>query len=388
MTNQKNNHHIAPIQKPTIQKVSRSVWAKIPLSFLLMVVSPVLIASFYYAFFASGQYLVETKYIIQGHERSQSDMLGVLAGFTGAAASPSAKDSYIAREYIWSAELLKKLDKELEVKAHYSDTHYDGWARLDADAVFSDFLEYWFDTIDIEYDTTSGITTLGVTAFTAEKSFSISKSLLKEAEKHVNKLSERARNDSLNFAKKELRSAEESLIEARTNITALRNIQKDIDPEKTTIARLELATELESKLAEAQAELSNLSAFMKQDAFKIRALRGSVNTLKNQIKKERKRWGDSSDSTNTLSTRIAKYENLLAKKIVAERFYESALLSLESARLSAIQQQQYLEIIAAPYQPREAEKPYVFSNMVSMILGSLLLWVIGVLIVSAVKDHA
>ena len=148
-----------------------------------------------------------------------------------------------------------------------------------------------------------------------------------------------------------------------------------------------MVTELESKLAAAQAELRNMSAFMKSDAFKIRALRGNVTTLKQQIRKEKKRWGDSSNSSNTLSTRIAEYESLLAKKVVAERLYESALVSLESARLNAIQKQQYLEVIAAPYLPSEAEKPYVFANMLSIILGSLLLWVIGVLIISAVKDH-
>lgn len=391
MQKRTTNKTIPSTERPSMNGMTASLQKlkkRVPLSFWLVVVLPVLVAGFYYAFIASGQYLVETKYIIQGHERAQSDVLGALAGFAGGNTSPSAKDAYIAREYIWSAEFLNKLDKELGIKQHYSDTHYDWWARLDKDALFSDFKAYWNDTIDIEYDTTSGITTLGVTAFSAEKSFAISESLLKAAEKHVNKLSERARSDSLDFAKKELHSAEENLIKARINITALRNVQRDIDPEKTTEARLGLVTELESKLAAAQAELKNMSAFMKSDAFKIRALRGKVTTLKQQIRKEKKRWGDSSNSSNTLSTRIAEYESLLAKKVVAERLYESALVSLESARLNAIQKQQYLEVIAAPYLPSEAEKPYVFANMLSIILGSLLLWVIGVLIVSAVKDHA
>ena len=359
---------------------------KLPYSFIISVIIPIIVAAIYYAFFASPQYVVETKYIIQGHKQ-QADVLGAFAGLAGASASPSAKDSYIAQEYIWSAELLNKLDRNINVKNHYADTEYDWWARLSRNAPFSDYLDYWYDTIDIRYDATSGITTLGVTAFTSEYALLIAQNLLSEAENHVNKLSERSREDSLNFSNNELKDAEEKLIKSRAAITHFRNTQKDIDPEKTTAARLGILTELEGKLTDAEAELSNLSAFMKPDAFQVRSLENKVATFKKQIRTERKRWGNIDDNTNTLSTKVAEYEKLLAKKMIAERFYESALSSLEAARLNAIQQQQYLEVITAPYKPSEAEKPYVFNKMISVILGSFLIWAIGTLIISAVRDH-
>ncbi len=361
--------------------------SKPSISFILAVILPILIAAIYYTFFASGQYVVTTKYIIQGHKPAQSAVLGAFAGLTGASASPSAKDSYIAQEYIWSAELLDKLDKEINIKEHYTDTQHDWWARLPKDAIFSDYQEYWQDMVDIEYDATSSITTVEVTAFTAVKAYIITTELIKEAESHVNKLYERSKTDSLNFAKGELTDAENALLQARENITTFRNTQKDIDPEKTTEAKLGIVTELEIKLTEAQAELSNLAAFMKPDTFKIRILKNKVTTLKKQIYAERKRWGSTKDNQNTLSTRIASYERLLTKKMVAEKLYESSLSSLETARLNAMQQQQYLEVITAPYQPSEAEKPYVLKQMTSVILGSFLIWAIGVLIISSVRDH-
>jgi capsular polysaccharide transport system permease protein len=127
---------------------------------------------------------------------------------------------------------------------------------------------------------------------------------------------------------------------------------------------------------------------MKPDSMKVRALKNKISSLTQQIYIERKRWSNKSDNSNNLNHRVADYEKLLAKKTVAERLYESALASLEAARLNAIQKQQYLEVIASPYKPSEAEKPYVISNMISIILGCLLFWIIGSLIVSAVKDHA
>ncbi len=361
---------------------------KFPVPFTLVVIIPVIITAVYYMFFASKQYVVETKYIIQSHQQPQSDLFGAFAGLAGMSSSPSVKDAYIAQQYIWSAELLNKLDKEINVRKHYSDSEYDWWARLAQGAPLSDYLDYWEDAVDIEFDSSSGITTLSVTAFTAEQAQLIAEKLLDEAEKHVNKLSDRARTDSLNLAKKELKVVEEQLLQSRIAVTNFRNIQKEIDPEQTTAARLELVTGLESKLTEAQAELSNLAAFMKADAFQIRSLKNKVAVLKRQIRAEHKRWGSTKENTNTLSARIAEYEILKTKKIFAEKLYESALGSLESARLSAIQQQQYLEVVTQPYKPSEAEKPYVVNNMISVILGSIMFWAIGTLIISAVKDHA
>ncbi len=124
-------------------------------------------------------------------------------------------------------------------------------------------------------------------------------------------------------------------------------------------------------------------------SFKVRSLKNKIQELKKQIISEKKRWVNkgSKGEKSTLSTLISDYEKLVTQKTVAERLYESALASLETARLSAIQQQQYLEVISTPYLPSYAEKPYVFIGILSVFLGSFLLWAIGSLIISAVKDH-
>ncbi|MBE8233165.1 MAG: hypothetical protein HAW67_05460 [Endozoicomonadaceae bacterium] len=357
------------------------------ISFFLFVILPTIIASVYYVSFASKQYYIETQYVIQEGGKIQVDLLGGLAGLTGG--SSSAQNSYIAREYIWSDNLLRELDADLGIRDHYTDTDYDWWARLNHDATFREFADYWYDIIYINHDTTSGITTLGVTAFSAEKGYNIAKQLLAKAEDKINKLSDRSRNDSLSFAKKELSSAEQKLVKARSAVTVFREKRKEIDPEKTTQARLEVVATLEGELVSAESELANVKAYMQPTSFKVRSLKNKIQELKKQIISEKKRWVNkgSKGEKSTLSTLISDYEKLVTQKTVAERLYESALASLETARLSAIQQQQYLEVISAPYLPSYAEKPYVFIGILSVFLGSFLLWAIGSLIISAVKDH-
>lgn len=359
---------------------------KLPFSFIVVVIVPVIIASVYYAIYASSQFVVEAKFVIQSSKPAQIDMLGAFAGLAGGAGS-SSQDSYIAQEYIWSAELLKKLDAELNIEKHYSSDQYDWWARLKKEAPLSLFLDYWREVVDIEYDSTTGISTLIITAFTDEKAYEIALKLLKETEQHVNKLTERSRSDMLSFAKKELELAENKLVDDRAAITEFRGDKRDIDPEKTTIAKIEIVAELEARLSINEAELSNLLTFMKPETIKVRALKNKIISLRRQVNVEKKRWSNKKEAKGSLNVRIASYERLLAKKGVTEKFYESSLLSLEAARLNAIQQRQYLEVIVAPYKPTEAEKPYVISNIISVFLGSFLFWAIGTLIISAVKDH-
>lgn len=355
-------------------------------SFLLFVVLPTLLASIYYLVFASDQYYVETKYVIQGEKKSQVDLMSGLSSLTGES-TDSTKNSYIAREYIWSGNLLKSIDTELGIRDHYTDKRYDGWARLKSDASFKEFADYWYDIIYINHDTTSGITTLGVTAFTAEKAFDISNKLLKEAEEQVNQLSERSRNDSLSFARQELDNAEEKLVEARAAVTRFRRSQKQLDPEKASEMKLGIVAALESELSSAESELAELSSYMRDDTFKIRSVKSKIQALRQQITNERQRWVNDDSDDITLSNLVGDYEKLLTKKTIAERLYESALSSLENARLSAMQQQQYLEVIAAPYLPSEAEKPYVLMGILSVFLGSFLIWAIGFLLLSAINDH-
>lgn len=355
------------------------------ISFFIFVILPTLLASIYYVHYASSQYYVETKYVIQGGKQIQSDLLGGLAGLAGS--SSSAKNAYIAREYIWSANLLRDIDKQLAIRKHYTDNNYDWWARLKQEASFQEFVDYWYDIIYINHDTTSDITTLGVMAFSAEKAYAISTYLLKKAEQRVNALSERSQNDALAFAKKELANAEKKLVEARLAVTVFRSKRQEIDPEKSTAAKLEIVATLEGKLATAEAELSELSAYMQESSFKIRSLKSKIKALKKQINTEKERWDDKKDTNGTLSILIGDYEKLLAKKMITERLYESALASLETARLTAMQQQQYLEVIVAPYLPVHTERPYVLMGILSVFLGAFLLWAIGSLILSAIKDH-
>ncbi|MCK5917836.1 MAG: hypothetical protein KAG34_05395, partial [Cocleimonas sp.] len=162
-----------------------SILRKIPFLFLLMVVAPVALSAVYYYQYASPQYVTEAHYIIRGTEKSPSDMLGMLTGMPGL--SSSAGESLIAQDYILSHQFLSQSKQHIDIKKMFAREDIDWWSSLRPDLVAylldpkekvseEDLLVYWKDNIvDINYDTSSGITVLEVTAFNPEDAVKIAK---------------------------------------------------------------------------------------------------------------------------------------------------------------------------------------------------------------------
>src|SRR3546814_3654278 len=79
-----------------------------------------LLASIYWFFIASDRYVSEAHVIIQRTELTggtPTDFAGILTG----GSSINRGDQLILRDYLRSVDMVKKLDKELNLRAHYSD---------------------------------------------------------------------------------------------------------------------------------------------------------------------------------------------------------------------------------------------------------------------------
>ena len=65
----------------------------------------------------------------------------------------------------------------------------------------------------------------------------------------------------------------------------------------------------------------------------------------------------------------------------------SSLASLESARLEAIRQNLYLETFVRPQLAQIPEYPAALLNTLLVFVVAFLVWGIGVLLVSAAREH-
>ncbi|MGD8111447.1 capsule biosynthesis protein [Vibrio sp. TRT 21S02] len=354
-------------------------------SFIVMVLLPTLIASLYYAFIASGLYVVESRFSVKGNELQQVDLLSGLAGIP--AQGGSAADSYILQDYISSAEILRTLSQDIDLDAIFNRQNADWFSALGHDQTQQKLLDYWRERVSISYDPTTTISTLKTRAFSADDAKALAEAILHRSEVLVNDLSERARNDDLEFALAEVTRAEERVTKARLAMNDFRNESQDLDPTQTASAKMMLIGELEAQLAKAQAELNALRSYMDRNAPAVQNLQRQVNALTNQIHNEKKNISGDSSTQPALAGMFAEYEPLIVERTFAEKAYTSALASLEAARVEAARKHRYLATFVAPALPDEATEPYRMKKIATVFFTCLIAWAIGLLGIGIVKEH-
>ncbi len=337
---------------------------------------------------ARPQYLAPAHFTREKQGKAQADPLGALTGLPGSVSS--TRDALIVKDFIESREVIEQTRKDFDLEALYARDDKDYLSRLEKDSSIEDIVEYWQKKVTVEFDTTSGILELNVLAFERDTAVKIVKSVLKVSEELVNNLSEKARQDSLQFARRELKQAENNLKDARSEVRNFREKEQALSPEQAAESKLKLVEELEAERARAEAELRSLRLEFPDTSRKIIEAKNRVFSLKQQVNIERIRSTKTADSNNakTMSAIISKHEELLTEQGFAEKSYEAALLNLEQSRIDATQQHRYLTVIVQPQLPEEAAKPSVPNDYIILFFACLLFWGIAGLIISSIRDHA
>ncbi|HPY40985.1 MAG TPA: hypothetical protein PLM98_10750 [Thiolinea sp.] len=365
-----------------------------PWAFLLLVIVPTVLASVYYYRYASNQYVSEAHFIIQGTSAPKLDFVGALTGLPGAGSGTS--DSMIIHDYLLSNDFIKDIASEFDLRTHYSNPAIDLYARLPADASEEELVKYWKKMTDIEYDLTSGISTVKITAFDAPAGQKLVGLALKQSEVLVNKLSNSLRTDTLKIAEKEAATAEIEVNNLRDELTKFRQKQDVLDPalqanariEREESSRLTRITELQTQLSQAEAELAQVSTFMQPEAMKVKTLQSKVDSLRQQVVKEQSTSAVQSKGKSTeVAVQLAQYNDLQGRQAFAEQLYKAKLASLEQARLEIDRKQRYLTITVQPNLPDEAIKPEKIPGILTVLLLSFLFWGIGSLSIAAIRDH-
>jgi len=358
------------------------------ISFVLLCVLPSILTTVYYTMFASDRYAASASFVVRGLNAGagSADLVSSFTGLTSTGSTTS--DSYIIRRYLNSADLIRVLEADLALIEHYSDTSVDPISRFSRDQPIEEFVSYWKRRITSTYDSTTGIVSFEVQGFDPNFTLALADKVLLSASELVNRLSENARWDSVQFATSDVDRAEERLSRAQQAIREFRSQRGSVNP--TLIAQLdaELIGALEEQLSDVQARIQALSASMDAETPVVRQLNQQATALRSQIVTRRAAIGDQGGETGIATADIlADFEALQLEQTFAQQRYASALSSLENARMEADRQQRYLAIFERPFMPEEATYPLALRNVILTILGSLALWAIATLVTYAVRDH-
>lgn len=350
----------------------------------LTVVLPTVFSGVYYGIVASDIYVSESSFVVRSPS-NQSSLTGVGALLQNSGFARSQDDTYSVQEYMRSRTALEQLETEIPVKDFYSEkgdllSRFNGFGFNDTQEAF---YRYFRERLSIDVDAVSGIATLRVRAFDAAEGQQINENLLKQGETLINRLNERARQDTVAFAEERVADAEKSVSDTALALSQYRTKNRIYDLPAQSGVQLSLISTLKSELIRVETQLAQLQSIT-PDNPQVSALQMRQKSLKKEIDEQSKQL---SGGTQSVATQTADYQRLVLANELAQQQLAAAMTSLQNTRGEADRQQLYLEVIGKPSKPDWALEPYRIYNIIATFFIGLMLFGILSLLVASIKEH-
>jgi capsular polysaccharide transport system permease protein len=362
------------------------------ISFLVMVVLPILIAAIYYSMIASNQYVAEFRFAVKDTSVMGGGAVGTsLMTLLGAGSGTSPLENYIVADYLTSRQAVEELQKRIDVRSLYARPEADWWARFDLSQPAEKFVAYWQKMVTSHYDVVTGIATAEIRAFTAKDALLIADTLVKLSEELVNGIANRANVDAVRFAEVEVERAQDRLKRVRGNMTDYRNKVGVIDPATGVVAPNSTVQQtLQTNLAALETQRTSLlNRHLLSTSPAIKTLDNQIKATKEQLSSIEATVAGGKDRVGgaALSSVVAEYEQLDLERQFAQALVTSAMQALEQARAMATSQHIYITPYVRPSLPESPTYPHRIKSIVVIAFLAFGLWVIGLLTFRAILER-
>jgi capsular polysaccharide transport system permease protein len=361
------------------QRLPRVNWL-----FLFTVVVPTALAIIYFGLIASDVYVSESRFVVRSPDKPSMSGIGVL--LKGAGFSNAGDEIYAADDYIQSRDALRALNRDGSVTRAYNNNDvsiFDRFNALGIDGSFENLFEYFRKKVRVDFDTTSSITTLTVRAYNPQQAQKFNRQLLELAEDQVNRLNRRGRTDVIQLSEQEVADAEEAAQRAAVALAEFRNASGIIDPEKQAAVQLQMVSKLQDELIGSRMQLLQLQQMAPENP-QIPILRVRIGGLAREIERQ---VGLVAGSRTSLSATAARYQRLLLDREFTDKRLAAAMASLQDARAEARRKQAYVERIAQPSKPDEAQEPKRLRGILATLILGLVAWAILAMLFAGIREH-
>ena len=375
--------------RPTVNvaQPQRRHWMLL-VSFLVMVALPTVLWAWYLWTRASDQYVSTVGFSVRKEGATPSiDLLGGLMPLGGGS---GASDTDILYEYIRSQDMVEKIDQQLDLRTRFSrDWPRDFVFAFDPKDQIEDLTDYWQRQVKVLYDTSSGLITLKVNAFTPEDAQAIAAAVFQDSSDKINELSAIARDDSTRLATAELDKTRKDLTTTRQAMTAFRMKSQIVDPQADLAGQMGVLSGLQGQLAEALVAHDILIENAKPTDHRVTQSQQKIDALRRLIDTERGKFGAAGQGPagESYAQLMAEYEKLAVDREFAEGAYRGARIAYEASIAEAQRKSRYL---AAHIEPKvaqsstEPDRPWLLAMVAGMLLVG---WSILVLIYYSVRDR-
>jgi capsular polysaccharide transport system permease protein len=364
---------------------ARALFRKVPWLPLFTVVLPTAIAILYFGVFASDIFISESHFIVRSAQRPQTSGLSQL--LTTGSMERAQDDTYTVQDFMRSRDAMKRIDATHGLRKLYAGPSIDRIARFDGLGVDGSeealFKYYSQKIVVVDFDATTGVSMVRVHGFHADEAQKINEQLLQMSETLLNDLNERARQDMIQFAQKEVDLAQEKARAATLALSNYRSEHAVFDPERQGTIQLQAMTKLQDELIATTVQLTQVKT-LSPDNPQIPALEKRLISIRQAIGEES---GKVTGGKGSLVGKSADYERLAMDRTFAEKQLATALTALEQARSDAQHKQLYLERIAQPSLPDVGLEPRRFRSIIATFIVGLLAWGILSMLIAGIREH-
>ncbi len=340
------------------------------------------IAVIYCGFIASDRYVSRAELVVK--QADQIKMMPDALSMLGLGGN-NHQDVLLIQDYLKSADLLNKLDKELGLKAHYQSHKVDYFSRLPGNVSREEFLKYYREHLTLRMDDISGVLTIELQAFDPAYGQKVVGLMLKESDRFINKLGHQVALEQLAFVEKEVDHAYQRLQAEKAKVLEFQNTHHLISPESTSTARMGVVSQIEGQLAQQQAQLKQLQSYMKATAPAVISVQARVDALTEQLAQEQSRLTGA--DKNSMNEVAASYMDVQTQATLAADLYKTGLISLEQARIEAYRKLKHLLVISQPTLAEDAEYPRRLYNLATIGVLLCLLYGLIVMGLATLREH-
>ncbi len=354
-------------------------------SFMWFVVLPSLLFSFYQIFIATERFESQAQIIVQQPD-AMATMDAGMALLSGMGVPTGNSDTELVKAYIYSNDMVKYLNQELNLRAHYSQDFIDYFSAIQTSDTRGELLNYFQERVEVIIDEKSGIITIYSQGFDGAYAQQLTQEIVKRAEWFINSIGHQLANAQLDFIQGEHANIEKRLALAQTNLLNFQQQYNLLDPTAEGIAMQQITYTLEGQITAKQTELKVTQAVMSSQSPQVLGLINELNALNAQLTSERNKLAQSGKEEMPVSELLAKFTDYKVKMELTLQAYTSSQISLEKSRIEAYRQIKYLIVVEQATLSEKSKYPDVFYNISLFIMLLSLAFGICKIIISTVKE--
>jgi capsular polysaccharide transport system permease protein len=344
-----------------------------------------LLGAMYWLGIASDRYVSEAHIIIQRTDLPGGQTVDFASMLTGGS-SNNRTDQLLLRDYLRSMAVLKKLDTQLHLRAHYSNPHRDFISRMDGDDdSIEGFYRYFQTRVTVEFDDYDGVLVIRAQAYDARTALAISSAMIREGERFMNQMSRNLAEEQVGFLEKQVVDGSRRALEARNALLRYQDKKGLVSPAATVDNLSGIVAKLDAQRADLETRRTIALAYLVPTHPDVVQLNQQIEAVGRQLSQEQGKLA--APSGKTLNRTVEEFQRLELEAGYTQDLYKTTLAALDKGRVEATRTIQKVSVVQAPSLPEDATEPHRYYNTLVFLLVALLLAGVIHLLVAIVRDH-